>query len=403
MTYSSKPLCISLITMSGFIIRLIAKDFVSEDMQAFLLPWFNAIQTNGGLEGLSQQVGDYGLLYQTIIALFTYLDRNPIYLYKALSVSFDFVLALSVAFFITREKWETHSDNSDKGKAFCFSYAIILMLPTVFLNSAFWGQCDSIYTSFLLWSVWFLYKGKYDFAFFMLGWAFAFKLQSILLIPLFLFVYCYNRQMHKPNFSLFCFFITYLIFWFSGIVAYCYGRGILDGIGIYVFQSMEYRRMWMNLPSFYYFWNLDYNAFHLYAILLTFLILAFGLYLIISGKKKLESLQNYTEVAVFIEWTCMLFLPAMHERYTYVMDIMLVILAINDRKYIKYALIANALSYYTYKHVLFSGGAINCWCVLLYIISWFYYSYSLFSDDLMVKDGKKQDQDNETYSLIKQI
>ena len=377
MIYSIKLLCISLITISGFIVRYIAKDFVSYDMQTFLLPWFNDIQLSGGLKGLCQQVGDYGLLYQTIIALFTYLDTNPIYLYKALSISFDYVLALSVAFFISEEKRDTHLENSDKEKSFCFSYAIILMLPTVFLNSAFWGQCDSIYTSFLLWSVWFLYKGKYDFSFFMLGWAFAFKLQSILLIPLFLFVYCYNRQIHKQNFSLFNFFITFLTFWFSGIVTYFYGRGVFDGVSIYVFQAMEYRRMWMNLPSFYYFWNLDYNVFHLYAILLTFLILAFGLYLIISGKKRLESLQNYIEVAVFIEWTCMLFLPAMHERYTYVMDIMLLMLALIDRKYIKFAVVANAMSFVTYSYILFSGTAINCWCVVLYILLWFYYSYSI--------------------------
>ena len=401
MIYSAKLFCISLITMSGFIIRFIAKDFLSEDMKAFLLPWFYDIQSNGGLDGLYQQVGDYGLLYQTIISLFTYLDKNPIYLYKALSISFDFFLALTIAFFISEEKREMHSGNIDKSKVFCYSYAIVLMLPTVFLNSAFWGQCDSIYTSFLLWSVWFLYKRTYSLSFFMLGIAFAFKLQSILLVPLFLFVYHYNRQIHKQNFSLFCFFITFLTFWFSGIVAYCYGRGILDGIIIYVYQSMEYRRMWMNLPSVYYFWDLDYNAFHLYAILLTFLILVFGLYLIISGKKRLEALQNFIEIAVFIEWTCMLFLPAMHERYTYVMDIMLVILAISDRKYIKYALIANALSFYTYSYVLFSGKAINCWCVMLYIISWLYYSYSLLSDSLKVKGSKKHD--GGIYNSLKQV
>ena len=58
---------------------------------------FETIKNGGGLTALNEQVGDYGLLYQTIIALFTYVDANPVYLYKSFSVIFDFLLALSIA------------------------------------------------------------------------------------------------------------------------------------------------------------------------------------------------------------------------------------------------------------------------------------------------------------------
>ena len=39
-------------------------------------------------------------------------------------------------------------------------FAAILLLPTVVLNSAFWGQCDAIYTFFIIVTLVCLYKRK---------------------------------------------------------------------------------------------------------------------------------------------------------------------------------------------------------------------------------------------------
>lgn len=38
-------------------------------------------------------MGNYNLLYQTLIALMTYFNVNCIYYYKALSILFDYLLA----------------------------------------------------------------------------------------------------------------------------------------------------------------------------------------------------------------------------------------------------------------------------------------------------------------------
>lgn len=82
------------ISLIALVIRYTARDFISDDMQRFLIPWFQIIKSGGGLSALSNQVGDYGLLYQTIIALMTYVEMNPVYLYKLLSVIFDFCLLI---------------------------------------------------------------------------------------------------------------------------------------------------------------------------------------------------------------------------------------------------------------------------------------------------------------------
>lgn len=50
-------------------------------------------------------------------------------------------------------------------KVFFITFAVVIMLPTVILNSAYWGQCDSIYTTFIILTLLYLYKGKYHGAF----------------------------------------------------------------------------------------------------------------------------------------------------------------------------------------------------------------------------------------------
>lgn len=360
----------SIITLVALFMRFMSRDILSFDMTIYLLPWFEHIKSTGGLTALNQQVGDYGLLYQTIIALFTYLDVNPVYLYKTLSIIFDFLLALSIAYFVNN----SNSGTIFKRNSFCLSYAYVIMLPTVVMNSAIWGQCDSIYTFFLLWSVWFLYREKFSVSFFVLGCALSFKLQTVLLMPLYIFYYfCVNR------FSIFNPLITFITFWFSGIVTYIYGRGLLDGIGIYLFQVAEYKNMWMNVPSFWVLWGNHYEKYHLVAIILTFLLLSIGLYFAIVNKTIMFSFEQFISVAVFIEWTCILFLPAMHERYTYVLDLLLLMQSFINKKYIKYAVIAIGLSCLTYNAFLYTYEVIvTPQLVIVYLLAWLHYTYYLF-------------------------
>lgn len=365
-------ICILAITCVGLYLRYLPIDFISDDMQRFLIPWFQEIKVNGGFAALSLQVGDYGLLYQTIIAAFSYSNINPVYLYKALSILFDVLLASSVAYFIS--KADTGNFNlSELGYIIPISYGCVLLLPTVIMNSAFWGQCDSIYTLFLLWSLWFLYKEKYGLSLLMLGCSFAFKLQCILLMPLFV-LFCFCKR-----FSFLKFLITVFTFWFSGIVAFVYGRGLLAGFSVYLFQVGEYKRMWMNVPSFWFFFDADYERCHVFAICLTFMILSFFLLFLLKKNIPITSFKQIIAVALLIEWTCIIFLPAMHERYTYVMDILVLLLAFSDKNFIKYALIAIGTSCITYNTYLFASSSLTLFLVLIYIMAWLHFTLSIFS------------------------
>ena len=75
------------ITGLAIVVRYAGRDFVSGDMTWFLLGWFQKIADNGGIHSLKNQVGDYNILYQTIVALFTYIGDKSIY-YKKFYIRF---------------------------------------------------------------------------------------------------------------------------------------------------------------------------------------------------------------------------------------------------------------------------------------------------------------------------
>ena len=356
-----------LIIMSilGLMIRLSGRDFLSADMYSCLIPWFEEIKANGNVRALSSQVGNYNLLYQTLISFMTYLNGNCVYYYKALSILFDYLLAFYSASFICEIK-KTHKN----GFLFGVIYAIVLFLPTVVLNSAFWGQCDSIYTFFIIATLFYLYKKHYLKAFIYLGVAFAFKFQAIFILPFIISYYFY-----KKDFSISNFFISLFTFWITGCFAYIQGRNIFTPFTLYQNQADTYHNMYLNIHSFWLIFGNDYDAFHTFAILLTLVICGLGLYVLLSGYKSIDCGESYLNTACWFVWTCILFLPAMHERYTYLLDILLVLLCFIDKKYIKYAALSFLLSFITYGAYLIGNDGIRSLYALIFIVSWVHYTY----------------------------
>ncbi len=360
---------IVIITLLALTARFYGKDFISPDMKNFLQKWFEIMRAGGG-ESLKNQVGDYGLLYQTIIAVMTYFNVKSIYCYKILSSFFDFALALTSGYFAFEVCEE---EQSRRIEAFVLVYSCVLLLPTVVINSAYWGQCDSIYSFFVLWHVWFLYKERYVLSAVMLGVSLAFKLQAVLLLPLTVYT-CF----YKKNFSLLGFaLIVLLVFWLTGFAAYFHGRSFLAPFTIYFHQMGEYKKMWLNIHSFGVLGGKDYKTLQPFAVIITMAILGTGLFCILSRRLKIASWSDVMKAAVWIEWVCMLFLPAMHERYTYVLDLLLILLCFKETRYIYHAFINISLSVITYSAFLFGHKGVEKWYVLVYCLAWLHYTRSI--------------------------
>ncbi|MGN0308748.1 MAG: hypothetical protein ACI4DN_11095 [Lachnospiraceae bacterium] len=334
------------ITLISLAIRFLLKDADSGDLNAFLLPWFDYIKENGGLGSLDMQVGDYNIPYQTVIALLTYLPLEPTYLYKLFSCIFDYFLAILAGCFV-------YSGSRDKRKLKALlAYSCVLLSPLVFLNSSYWAQCDSVFTSFSVLSLLFFSREKYGLSFIAFGLAFAFKLQAIFLLPLYLFLYVY-----KKRFSFLYFFLIPMTMIFMATAGLVKGRGIKDVFFIYANQTTTYTSLYINYPSF---WGLFLSdtpaqlslALKPLAIVCTIAVLVLLLFWLYRHQAMLTPV-TLVYMAFLVIFTCVLFLPNMHERYGFQYEILSILLAFFLPKTAWLSLGLHILSFRTYSIYLF--------------------------------------------------
>ena len=381
----SRLLFVVLAAAIGLLIRWAGRDFVSLDMRDALLPWFDQIKAAGGLSALSSQVGDYGLLYQTIISLMTYVDISPIYQYKLLSVAFDAALAVMAALV-----YKDLMLNGLNGKAQTVSREVhesiltrsalvgvlVWLLPTVMLNSAYWGQCDSIYAFFCLATLYQLRRGSYLFAFVLLGLAFSCKLQTVFIVPFIAVYYLITKR-----FSVVYILLSVAVMWLMGVLAFAYGRGLLAPLQIYYGQSSHYELMYLSFPSFWVLLGDDYWGFRWYAIFFTLCVVVTGMYVCLNHRRFLHSRVNYYCVVAWFIWSMVLFLPCMHDRYAYLLDLLLVLMACCDRRFIKYAVVALLASLYFYGCFLFvQRDEAPILLSVVYLLAYLHYTGTLYAD-----------------------
>lgn len=370
-------LLLVLLFVLGAAIRWAGRYFVSEDMTYCLMPWFEKIKAAGGLPALSSQVGDYGILYQTLISLMTYLPIQSVVQYKLLSSLFDIPLAL-VAAAIYRDVRLSDMAATPKTRSRVrmqswLVAAVVWLLPTVMLNSSYWGQCDSMYATCCLATLYLLRRNSFVGAFVMLGLAFACKLQTVFILPIIIVYY-----LVKKRFSLIWVLLSVAVMWLSGIVAFAYGRNLLAPILIYTGQVGHYQEMYMSFPSLWMLVGNDYWSMRWFAILLTVAVLAVGLWYCLNHKNNILSNDRFYAVVAWFMWTMLLLLPSMHDRYAYLLDLLLVLLACWDRRFVKYAVITVLISLYYYGIYLFGDrGNGHVLAAIVYLAAYLHFTWKL--------------------------
>lgn len=329
-------------TAMGILARIPLLDLVSGDSRFFLLPWYEQIRENG----LCTQVGNYNFLYQMMIFLLTRLPLKPLHAYKFLSILFDYLLAAGVGLLTAKL-----GKDGKLWKA-VLAYGAALLSPIVILNSAAWAQCDSIFCCFAVFALLALEKEKWSLSMILMGLSFSFKLQAVFLLPVFLFVYDQRRRFSVLQFALIP--ATMLL---TGLPMVFFGRNILDIFSIYGNQTETYPYMAMNYPSV---WLLlaeqrnagQYERLKSMAIFLTVAILA-ALMIHWLRRKVKASGENLLCMAFLLAYTCVLFLPAMHERYGYPYEILAIVLAVLRPKTIALCAGLIGISLCTYGSYLF--------------------------------------------------
>ncbi len=172
------------------------------DMAEAYVVWQNSIIEHGRWHALRQPIGMYFPAYYDLTTITSYLDGrlSRFAQIKLLSLIFDIVAAVA-AYVLARRLLPSHNCRSLSPKQLAAPFTI-LAGPTVILNGAVWGQCDVVFTSFLIFCVASLIEGHGALAVLLFGFAFAFKLQSVFLVP-FMFAMLLNGRIRWQHLLLF--------------------------------------------------------------------------------------------------------------------------------------------------------------------------------------------------------
>lgn len=370
------------VTVFAIALHFCGLGFQSGDYQSFLKPWWDVIKSSG-IGGLSKQVGNYNIPYQIITFILTLFPWDSLIAYKSLSIIFDFILASGVMLLIKQI--------TENKTAALIGYALTICSVTVIFNSSFWAQCDSIYVAFIIFAIYFIFKDKITLSFIMLGISLAFKLQVIFILPVFLFYYVLNRKV-----SIIHFFIIPAVDIIMCLPAVFLGRNISDIFTIYADQTDYGKLIQMNCPNFYALIcngsdATYYYLFKTFSILFTVTILGFMLCMFIYKKVDLKDKEKFLMTAIWTVFTCIMFLSSMHERYSYLLDILLIVYAVCYRKNIIPAIICSLVSLRGYCSYLFTYNVVeNQHAAIVYFGVYIYITYVLVKEVLMNNNSKKE-------------
>jgi Gpi18-like mannosyltransferase len=275
------------------------------------------------------------------LGIATHIPVAKLYAIKLISVVFDF----SAAIFVYKLAQLKYKGNSLMP---AFSFLAFLFAPTVFLNSSWWGQCDIIYTAFLIASLYYLLKDRRGLNAFwgmvFYGLAIAFKLQAIILLPLYLLL-CLKKRISIYHFLLIP--AAYLVTILPSLVA---GRPFLDLVNIYRYQVDTYKLLTLSAPTIYQWFSVAESAFFTNPGILFALAVNFILTIAIYGYTRNSELNKEVIIkSAFLFSMLMPFLlPRMHERYFFIADVLAVVYAIYFPRYFFLAIAMNLISFFCY-------------------------------------------------------
>lgn len=326
-------------SVAGILIRWVFRAVVTDDWDIFWGPWIEELRM-GGFHALATDFYDYAPPFVYILYFISNLSMNSMIAYKTICCIFDFIAAIVAAGIIY---------DCTKSKVRMIGvYSIFMIMPTMIANSALWAQCDIIYATFVLLSILFILKDRPNLSMICYGIAFAFKLQTLFIFPLFILFWVKNKVKLKH-------FLWIIVMYFAGILpAWLAGRPLMELINIYVAQGTQdaysLSLKWSNIYQIYgtSFFIQEYENAGIWLILGILMLILFYM----AYKKYEMSKEFMLLLGFFFAMLTAYFLPHMHERYGFLADIFAILYAFTNVKRFYYPLIHIMLSFSAYMEYL---------------------------------------------------
>ncbi len=354
--YYLLALCIAV----GLVIRVLLAGFESGDYNNFLKPWYHYISSRGGLPAFRDDFSDYTPAYLYLLAIAYYVGAPDLVAVKGISILGDLVLAIVVyllAFEVSRNRTVA-----------CIGCGLVFLAPTIVLNGAFWGQSDGLYTLCILASLLFLLKDRPLAGTVLYGLGFAIKLQAIFFAPVFLFLIL------KGRYQLRYLAIIPGVYLLTVIPAFIAGRPLGELLMVYPDQAGFYKELCWNAPSIYAaFPSGVYETFVVTGSLFAVMAALVLIYVLSRGPLPVQP-ATYVSVAFITVLLVPFLLPAMHERYFYLADVLSVLYACCYPKRFYIPAVMVAVSFFAYMPFLFKAEPVPLiflaavlFCLLLHV------------------------------------
>lgn len=337
-------LYLAAITAIGLAIRVILRVVTTMDWEMYWDPWISDLKEMG-FSYLATDRYDYAPSFVYILWVISKLPINPMTAYKSIHIVLDFAAAGVMG----RMAAEV---TGSKSKGIC-AYGVMLLVPTIWADSALWAQCDIIFMLFVLLCFYCLFREKPGTAMFFYGMAFAFKLQSLFIFP-FLVILWVNKKIKIQHFL----WIPGLYF-LSIIPAWIAGRPLIELINIYMAQGAQ--DVWSLSIKWANIYQIIGNKYFLleYAEAGTWLILGILMCIMFAMAQKRYRITNEftVQTALFFAILTPYILPHMHERYGCLADILAILYAVMNRKRFYIPIVQILISFNCYMAYLSHLGA----------------------------------------------
>ena len=298
--------------------RVALLPFESGDFTQYLLQWFRELGALSVKDALRTPIGNYNLPYIYYLTVLSRFKVESLVHIKAFSCLFDVIMAYAVMRLVMTEVEDRRLQLA--------TYIIVLLLPTVMIDSAMWAQCDSVYTALCIISAFAAVRGRGRLC--AISWtaAFYFKLQAVFILPALAAALFMGKV--KPKHLLW----IPAVYFASVLPALIAGRSVADCLNIYTNQVGYYKGLFFNAPTVWRFFGdaqipalTNMSVYPALGALILFTLYAISAVKSIDDKKLISLFFVSALLAAFL-------LPRMHERYFYMAEVLSIAYFMCDRR-----------------------------------------------------------------------
>lgn len=303
----------------AFVLRYCCLPYETLDYQDWIKVWIQALRDAGPWKGLGEAIWscNYNVPYLYFLAFIAKSEICDLLLVKVLSIFFDVLMAWFTMLLVG-----VFTQSPARRLA---AFIGVLWLPTVYLNGALWGQCDIIYASFAVLSLYLALTDRPGWSVAAIAVSISFKLQGIFLLPFYLVLLIARKV---KFWQLFIFPLTYVATILPAVLA---GRNFFELLLLYynntgsIGDGLNY-----NSSSIYALLNFDAlppKAASTIGIFLAFLFCAAIFVGLLIRRQDIDDRVLLGTAALFCIGVPFL-LPHMHDRYFFLADILTFALAV---------------------------------------------------------------------------